>query len=222
MKGCQNLVVFFLALKMGIFVAMTFLYKTIEKPVEDILLKEKGSKFIGFAYPVNNEKELKETLDQLKSVHPKATHHCYAFRLGLNGENYRANDDGEPSGSAGLPIYNQLLANEITNILLIVVRYYGGTKLGVSGLVKTYKESAKLTLEEAHIITKELHTELEILFHFNQQNTIFTLLNKFDAKVLEFDAEENCRISASVKLSQKENISEQLSEMQIISYKFSD
>lgn len=222
MKGCQNLVVFFLALKMGIFVAMTFFYKTIEKPVEDILLKEKGSKFIGFAYPVNNEKELKETLDQLKSVHPKATHHCYAFRLGLNGENYRANDDGEPSGSAGLPIYNQLLANEITNILLVVVRYYGGTKLGVSGLVKTYKESAKLTLEEAHIITKELHTELEILFHFNQQNTIFTLLNKFDAKVLEFDAEENCRISASVKLSQKENISEQLSEMQIISYKFSD
>lgn len=222
MKGCQNLVVFFLALKMGIFVAMTFFYKTIEKPVEDILLKEKGSKFIGFAYPVNNEKELKETLDQLKSVHPKATHHCYAFRLGLNGENYRANDDGEPSGSAGLPIYNQLLANEITNILLIVVRYYGGTKLGVSGLVKTYKESAKLTLEEAHIITKELRTELEILFHFNQQNTIFTLLNKFDAKVLEFDAEENCRISASVKLSQKENISEQLSEMQIISYKFSD
>lgn len=222
MKGCQNLVVFFLALKMGIFVAMTFFYKTIEKPVEDILLKEKGSKFIGFAYPVNNEKELKETLDQLKSVHPKATHHCYAFRLGLNGENYRANDDGEPSGSAGLPIYNQLLANEITNILLVVVRYYGGTKLGVSGLVKTYKESAKLTLEEAHIITKELHTELEILFHFNQQNTIFTLLNKFDAKVLEFDAEENCRISALVKLSQKENISEQLSEMQIISYKFSD
>ncbi len=216
------MVVFFLALKMGIFVAMTFFYKTIEKPVEDILLKEKGSKFIGFAYPVNNEKELKETLDQLKSVHPKATHHCYAFRLGLNGENYRANDDGEPSGSAGLPIYNQLLANEITNILLVVVRYYGGTKLGVSGLVKTYKESAKLTLEEAHIITKELHTELEILFHFNQQNTIFTLLNKFDAKVLEFDAEENCRISASVKLSQKENISEQLSEMQIISYKFSD
>lgn len=222
MKGCQNLVVFFLAIKMGIFVAMTFFYKTIEKPVEDILMKEKGSKFIGFAYPVNNEKELKETLDQLKSVHPKATHHCYAFRLGLNGENYRANDDGEPSGSAGLPIYNQLLANEITNILLVVVRYYGGTKLGVSGLVKTYKESAKLTLEEAHIITKELHTELEILFHFNQQNTIFTLLNKFDAKVLEFGAEENCRISASVKLSQKENISEQLSEMQIISYKFSD
>ena len=216
------MVVFFLALKMGIFVAMTFFYKTIEKPVEDILLKEKGSKFIGFAYPVNNEKELKETLDQLKSVHPKATHHCYAFRLGLNGENYRANDDGEPSGSAGLPIYNQLLANEITNILLVVVRYYGGTKLGVSGLVKTYKESAKLTLEEAHIITKELHTELEILFHFNQQNTIFILLNKFDAKVLEFDAEENCRILASVKLSQKENISEQLSEMQIISYKFSD
>jgi putative IMPACT (imprinted ancient) family translation regulator len=94
--------------------------------------------------------------------------------MGLNGENYRANDDGEPSGSAGLPIYNQLLAHEITNVLVISVRYYGGTKLGVSGLVKAYKESAKITLEEANIITKELETTVEIQFNFNQQNIIFT------------------------------------------------
>ena len=120
---------------------MQFEFRTIKSPVEDILLKEKGSKFLGFAYPVNDEKELKKSLDALKAEHPKATHHCYAYRLGLNGENYRANDDGEPSGSAGLPIYNQLLANELTNILLVVVRYYGGTKLGVSGLVKAYKLS---------------------------------------------------------------------------------
>lgn len=201
---------------------MTFEYKTIEKHIENILLKEKGSKFIGFAYPVNSESELKNALEKIKEEHPKATHHCYAFRMGLNGENYRANDDGEPSGSAGLPIFNQLLANEITNVLVVVVRYYGGTKLGVSGLVKTYKESAKITLEEAHIITKELETEIEIQFNFNQQNTIFTLLSKFEAKVLDFDANENCILKASLKLAQKENISEKLSEMQYVTFEFKD
>lgn len=201
---------------------MIYEYKTIKKPVENTLLKEKGSKFIGFAFPVNNEEELKNALEKIRAEHPKATHHCYAFRMGLNGENYRANDDGEPSGSAGLPIYNQLLANEITNVLVISVRYYGGTKLGVSGLVKAYKESAKITLEEANIITKELETEIEIQFQFNQQNTIFTLLSKFDAKVLNFDAQENCILTASLKIAQKENISDKLSEMQYVSFKFKD
>lgn len=201
---------------------MIYEYKTIEKPVENTLLKEKGSKFIGFAFPVNNEEELKNALEKIRAEHPKATHHCYAFRIGLNGENYRANDDGEPSGSAGLPIYNQLLANEITNVLVISVRYYGGTKLGVSGLVKAYKESAKITLEEANIITKELETEIEIKFQFNQQNTIFTLLSKFDAKVLNFDAQENCILTASLKIAQKENISDKLSEMQYVSFKFKE
>lgn len=201
---------------------MQFEYKTIEKPVENTLLKEKGSKFIGFAFPVHNEEELKSALEKIRTEHPKATHHCYAFRMGLNGENYRANDDGEPSGSAGLPIYNQLLANEITNILVISVRYYGGTKLGVSGLVKAYKESAKITLEEANIITKELETVIRIEFNFNQQNIIFTLLSKYDAKVLEFDANENCVVKASLKLSQKESISDKLSKMQYISFEFLD
>lgn len=193
---------------------MLYEYKTIEKPVENILLKEKGSKFIGFAFPVNNETELKNALDKIKTEHPKATHHCYAFRMGLNGENYRANDDGEPSGSAGLPIYNQLLANEITNVVVISVRYYGGTKLGVSGLVKAYKESAKLTLEEANIITKELETEIEIQFQFNQQNLIFTLLSKFDAKVLNFDSEQTAVISARVKNRYKDDLVESLNKIQ--------
>ncbi len=199
---------------------MNFSFQTIKFPVENILLKEKGSKFIGFVFPVNNVKELKNALEKIREEHPKATHHCYAFRLGMNGENYRANDDGEPSGSAGLPIYNQLLANNLTNILLIVVRYYGGTKLGVSGLVKTYKESAKLTLDEAEIITKELESDLEIEFDFHQQNVIFTLLNKFDGKIQDFLTDEKCKIIAKIKTSQKENISEQLSEMQNISFKF--
>jgi len=190
-----------------------FEFQTIQKPIEDILLKEKGSKFIGFAYPVNSESEIKDSLNHLKSIHPKATHQCYAYRLGINGENYRANDDGEPSGSAGLPIYNQLLAHQITNVLVVVIRYYGGTKLGVGGLVKAYKESAKYTLEQAEIITRELESKIELKFKFSQQNHIFTLLNKYDAKILDFDAQEICIITANIKTSKKESISDELSEM---------
>lgn len=197
-----------------------FEFQTIQSPVEDTLLKEKGSKFIGFAYPVNSENEVKEKLHHLKELHPKATHHCYAYRLGINGENYRANDDGEPSGSAGLPIYNQLLAHQVTNVLLVIIRYYGGTKLGVGGLVKTYKESAKYTLEQANIVTKELESQLEIKFKFSQQNLIFTLLNKFDARINHFDAHEICIIKANIKTSKKENISDELSEM-LLEFNFS-
>lgn len=201
---------------------MEFQFSSIASPVENIILKEKGSKFIGYAYPINSEEELKQLLQKIREEHPKATHHCYAFRMGINGENYRANDDGEPSGTAGLPIYNQLLAHDVTNILLIVVRYYGGTKLGVSGLVKAYKESAKMTLENSEIITKELQEKIEIKFPFAQQNHIFTLLNKFDTKIIDFTSEENCTILAAIKVSQKENISDQLSEMQNIVFNFFD
>ncbi|MBU8881692.1 YigZ family protein [Flavobacteriaceae bacterium JJC] len=199
---------------------MEFSFNTIKSAVENVLLKEKGSKFLSFVFPLNDENDLKKNLEKIRVEHPKATHHCYAFRLGMKGENYRANDDGEPSGSAGLPIYNQLLANDITNVLLIVVRYYGGTKLGVSGLVKAYKESAKLVLEEAEIITKELESDIEIAFSFSQQNQIFTLLNKFDGKIQDFLTDEKCTIKAKIKTSQKESISEQLSEMQNISFEF--
>lgn len=199
-----------------------FEYKTVEKKVEDILIKEKGSKFISFLYPISNEKDLKDRLNELQEIHPKATHHCYAFRLGLNGEKYRANDDGEPSGSAGLPIYNQLLANEITNVLLVVIRYYGGTKLGVSGLVKAYKESAKYAIEEAKIIVKELETQISISFPYDKQNVIFTTLNKFNANILDFQAEQECVIIANIKTAQKESISETLSEMQHISFEFEE
>lgn len=195
-------------------------YNTLQEPVEDIILKEKGSRFIGFAWNVQSEAEIRERLESLKDEHPKATHHCYAYRLGINGEKYRANDDGEPSGSAGLPIYNQLLAHGVTNILVVVVRYYGGTKLGVSGLVKTYKECAKATLEAGIIIARELECELDVEFPFGLQNTVFTLLNRYGAKILDFRSANSCMITASLTLTHKKNISDQLSEMQHVSFKF--
>jgi len=123
---------------------MNHSYKTIRNPVEEILFKEKGSKFIGFGFSVDDESEAKKYLENLWQKYPDATHICYAYRLGVNGEIYRANDDGEPSGSAGLPIYNQIISKEITNVLVASVRYYGGTKLGVSGLIKAYKLSAQM------------------------------------------------------------------------------
>lgn len=201
---------------------MTYEFQSIKKAVKDVLLKEKGSKFLGYLYPISSDQELSDALDELKTLHPKATHHCYAYRMGLNGEKYRANDDGEPSGSAGLPIYNQLLAHEITNVLLVVVRYYGGTKLGVSGLIKAYKESAKLTLGEAKIVTEELQTRLSLQFPFEEQNTAFTLLNKYKAKILDFQTSTSCKIEAQIATKEKENISEELSEMHLFEFKFLD
>lgn len=195
-----------------------FSYNTLKENILDTLLKEKGSKFIGYAFPVRDEKEIQEKLQFVKELHPKATHHCYAYRLGLKGENYRANDDGEPSGSAGLPIYNQLLAHDLTHTLLVVVRYYGGTKLGVSGLVKTYKESAKLTLEQAEIILKELTALVEIKCSFSQQNLIFSILNKQEAKILHFETQENCTLLAEIKQKDQEKIQEILSDLKEVSF----
>ncbi|MCJ8496861.1 YigZ family protein [Chryseobacterium salipaludis] len=197
---------------------MAFEFQTIKQPVADIIIREKGSKFIGFAFPVADEDEVRTALEKIRELHPKATHHCYAYRIGVEGQLYRANDDGEPSGSAGLPIYNQLLAHEITNVLVISVRYYGGTKLGVSGLVRTYKESAKETIEAAEIVTRELESVLTVHFNFEKQNVIFTLLNKCDAQVLDFTSDQKCSIKARIRLAEKENISAQLAEMHDIDF----
>jgi len=188
-----------------------YYYKTVSKPILENITKEKGSKFVSYLYPILDQEELKQRLHEVKAIHPKATHHCYAFRLGLKGENYRANDDGEPTGSAGLPIYNQLLGYDVTNVLLIVVRYFGGTKLGVSGLVKVYKESAKEILNLANIVTKELEKIISLKFEFHQQNKVFTILNRFDAKILDFQPGIYCTIKTQIKLKNEKNITDSLS-----------
>lgn len=200
---------------------MSYSYQILKSPVTEVVYKDKGSKFIGFAIPVTNEEEFKIELEKIKIAHPKATHHCYAYRFGISGEEYRANDDGEPSGSAGLPIYNQLLAHDVSDILMVVVRYYGGTKLGVAGLIKAYKETTKLTLEEAIFSTKILENKLFLKFQYSEQHLIFTLLNKFEAKILEFTTEKDCNISAILPTEKIKSISEKLSEMPNIIFEIS-
>ena len=200
---------------------MSYSYKILKSPVTEVVYKDKGSKFIGFAIPVTNEEEFKIALEKIKIAHPKATHHCYAYRFGISGEEYRANDDGEPSGSAGLPIYNQLLAHDVSDILMVVVRYYGGTKLGVAGLIKAYKETTKLTLEEAIFSIKILESNLFLKFQYSEQHLIFTLLNEFEAKILEFTTEKDCNISAILPTEKIKSISEKLSEMPNIVFEIS-
>ncbi|MFA7686445.1 MAG: YigZ family protein [Moheibacter sp.] len=178
---------------------MSFSFLTLSKPIEEIAFKEKGSKFIGYAYPVNDENETKGILEDLWRKYPDATHICYAYRIGLEGERYRVNDDGEPSGSAGLPIYNQIVSKEITNVLVASVRYYGGTKLGVSGLVKAYKLSAQMVLEGAEIVEKHLTQKIRLEFSYEDQGSVMRLVDKFQAEVIFTEFTEKCLIEIRIR-----------------------
>jgi len=184
---------------------MNFSYQTIANPVEEISFKEKGSKFIGYAFPVLDEEEIKDNLIQLWQKYPDATHICYAFRLGVDGEKYRANDDGEPSGSAGLPIYNQIVSKEITNVLVCSVRFYGGTKLGVSGLVKAYKLSAQMVLEEAKIIEKFLTEKIRFEFSYEDQGSVMRNIDKANAEVISTEFTDKCVVVVRIRKDNLEN-----------------
>ena len=141
-------------------------YKTILEPPEEILFKEKKSKFFAYSFPIISEEEVKPIIEELKKKHHTANHVCYAWQLGIENLNYRANDDGEPNNSAGMPIYGQIQSFEVTNILVAVVRIFGGTKLGVGGLISAYKTAAQLSLEKAIIIEKIIQEEFQLLFEY--------------------------------------------------------
>ena len=159
-------------------------YFTIQT-IEDVLYKDKASKFIGFAYAVKDENDIKEKLHHLRNIHPKATHHCYAYRLGLDKNNYRSNDDGEPNGTAGKPILGQIDSNKLTNCLIVVVRYFGGTKLGVSGLIDAYKECAKQTISEAKIIEERILDYYKIECTYETINKIYQIIHIVQATIEE-------------------------------------
>ena len=162
-----------------------FSYKTIDAPTIGYF-KDKGSKFEAYAFPIEDMDEYKIRLQEIKALHPKATHHCYAYRLGTDKNfNYRVNDDGEPSGTAGRPILGQIDSFELSNILIIVVRYYGGTNLGIPGLINAYKSAAKEVLQLSKIVEKELKLKLKIQCSFENLTAVMQVLKKINAKIIE-------------------------------------
>lgn len=176
------------------------------------LIKEKGSKFFGYCFPISGEEDVKILVEGLKELHPKARHHCYAYRLGFKGEIFRANDDGEPSGSAGKPILNTLLGQELTDTLVVVVRYFGGILLGVPGLIQAYKEASLAALEEAQKEIRPITTELRIDYDFAQTNVVMHVVKRLDIRVKEQVFEERSGIIVDVRLSLVEEIHKALEE----------
>jgi len=166
-------------------------YKTIKAPAEGIF-KDKGSKFLAYAYPIEHENEVKILVDNLKKEHFKAVHHCYAYRLGLDRSNFRVNDDGEPAGTAGRPILNTLLSQEITNILVVIVRYFGGTLLGVPGLINAYKSAAIEALAVADIIEKTINDIYNVNFEFVQMNDVMKIVKEFSLKIRNQTYDNQC------------------------------
>lgn len=174
-------------------------YKTILKPSREVLFKEKGSKFFGYAFPVSSEEDVKEHIENLKKQHHSARHFCYAWQLGKNYENYRANDDGEPSNSAGMPIYGQLQSFEITNVLVVVVRYFGGTKLGVGGLIQAYKTTAQMALENCRIVEKTIDETFLLKFEYPEMNTVMRIIKDEDISVVNQKMEMDCEFEIAVR-----------------------
>jgi uncharacterized YigZ family protein len=195
-------------------------YLTIEKKSET-LYKDKGSKFLTFAFPVQNDQQIKEALTQLKKEHPSANHHCYAYRLGADKLNFRANDDGEPSKTAGKPILGQIQSNDLTNILIVVVRYFGGTLLGVGGLIQAYKNSAAEVLKESKTIEKFIEFHYTIQFPFEQLNDVMKLLKQLDCKISAQQFDTDCEISFSVRKANSEQCELKLKKIEglILEYK---
>lgn len=174
-------------------------YRTIIQPSEETLYKEKGSKFYGYCFPVTTESEVHEHIEKLKKQHHNARHHCYAYQIGVQTMQYRANDDGEPSGTAGLPIYGQIQSFEVTNILVVIVRYFGGTKLGVGGLITAYKESARMALESCEITEKTIDEEFLLTFDYKDMNGVMRIIKEQHIAIKKQEAAENCRMRISVR-----------------------
>ncbi len=180
-------------------------YRTIAAPCEGTC-KEKGSKFTAFLYPIQHEDEIKNFVQQLKKEYYDARHHCYAYILGAKQEKAYSNDDGEPSGTAGKPILGQLLSFEVTNVLAVVVRYFGGTKLGTSGLITAYKTATRDALEQAEIITKNIEQTFKIEFDYLMMNPVMKILKDEDLKPFNQNFDVSCSLFFSIRLRDAERV----------------
>ncbi|WP_320113188.1 YigZ family protein [Draconibacterium orientale] len=187
-------------------------YKTIETPSTGYF-KDKGSKFYSYAYPLKDEEEVKELVAALKKEHHSARHHCYAWRLGTEEIRTRANDDGEPSSTAGKPILGQLQSYELTNILVVVVRYFGGTLLGVSGLINAYRQATVEALNNADILSKLVEIQYELKFEYALLNTVMNKLKQDNYDIVTTDFQESCRLIFKTRKSEAEKAFQSFNEI---------
>jgi uncharacterized YigZ family protein len=181
-------------------------YKTIESASEAILFKEKNSKFYGYAIPVSSEEEVKNHLEIFRKQHYGAVHFCYAFQIGTDNIKFRANDDGEPNNTAGAPIYGQIQSFELTNILVVVVRFFGGIKLGVGGLIAAYRTSAQMALEASEIIEKTINTHFVLSFDYKNMNKVMRVIKEKNLEIISQKMNESCEIEIATRKKNTEMI----------------
>lgn len=181
-------------------------YKTIIAIPEHALFKDKNSKFFGYVFPVTNEDAVKLYLEQLKKEHHAARHWCYAYQIGIETISYRANDDGEPNNSSGMPIYGQLQSFDVTNVLIVVVRYFGGVKLGVGGLINAYRTAAQMVLEASNIIEKTINIDYLVSFDYKNMNTVMRVIKEKQLTVINQKLEMDCQITISIRKSEAESV----------------
>ncbi|MGC6430485.1 MAG: IMPACT family protein [Jejuia sp.] len=181
-------------------------YKTIVSNTEAVLFKEKNSKFFGFAFHVTSEEQVKEQLHLVKKKHHSARHWCYAYQIGTETKVFRVNDDGEPSNSAGMPIYGQILSFELTDVLVMVVRYFGGIKLGIGGLIQAYRATAQLALESSKIIEKTINQEFSISFEYKDMNKVMRIIKEQNLDIIDQNLELSCEIIISVRKQMEDKI----------------
>jgi uncharacterized YigZ family protein len=187
-------------------------YNTIERPGM-AEFKDRGSKFIAYAFPIGTVNDFKQRMEEMKKEHPKATHHCFAYRLGTDKNNFRTNDDGEPSGTAGKPILGQIDSKELTDILIVVVRYFGGTLLGVPGLINAYKTSASLVIQVTPITQKAIEIIYVLQFDYTQMNIIMSILKQLNCTVIRQEMQLFCRFSIGVPVSRQHELLYRLKEI---------
>lgn len=196
-------------------------YQTIREPgVAEF--KDRGSRFIAYAFPVTTVEDFKKHLAALKEEHPKAVHHCFAYRLGTDGNSFRASDDGEPSGSAGRPILGQIDSKQITNVLVVVVRYFGGTLLGVPGLINAYKTATSLALQVTPVLRKPVMQKASVAFDYTQMNEVMRRLKQFDAEIISQDMNLFCTIVFDIPKSKYTDVEYYLSSLQNVELKSAD
>lgn len=181
-------------------------YKCISKASEEVLFKDKNSKFFGTAFPVTTEEEAKAHIEDLKKKHHQARHWCYAWRIGKENHQFRANDDGEPSNTAGMPIYGQIQSFDVTNILIVVVRHYGGIKLGVGGLINAYKTAAQMALENSKIVKRTIDEVFVITFDYPEMNLVMRVIKEHNLNIIKQKLELDCEIHISVRKKLSEEI----------------